>query len=35
MDINSKNNLGIDYKYVGEGKKFRNNILSVNYEYKF
>ncbi len=35
MDINSKNNLGINYKFVGEGSKFRNNILSVNYNYKF
>ncbi len=35
MDINSRNNLGINYKYVGEGSKFRNNILSVNYEHKF
>lgn len=35
LNINSKNRLNLEYRFIGEGRKFRNNILSVNYEYKF
>lgn len=35
VNINNKNRLNLAYKFIGEGRKFRNNILSVNYEYKF
>ncbi|MFW3326919.1 autotransporter outer membrane beta-barrel domain-containing protein [Aliarcobacter butzleri] len=35
IDINNSNNLSLDYNYQGEGSKFRNNVVSVNYNYKF
>ncbi len=35
MDINDTNSLSLDYNYQGEGSKFRNNVVSVNYNYKF
>ena len=34
-DINDTNSLSLDYNYQGEGSKFRNNVVSVNYNYKF
>lgn len=35
IDINNSNNFSLDYNYQGEGSKFRNNVVSVNYNYKF
>ncbi|WP_151948853.1 autotransporter outer membrane beta-barrel domain-containing protein [Aliarcobacter butzleri] len=35
VDINNSNNINLQYNYQGEGSKYSNNVLSVNYKYKF
>ena len=35
VDINNSNNLNLQYNYQGEGSKYSNNVISLNYKYKF
>ncbi|MCT7583517.1 autotransporter outer membrane beta-barrel domain-containing protein [Aliarcobacter butzleri] len=35
VNLDSQNNLNVQYNYQGEGSKYSNNVISLNYMYKF
>ncbi|MCT7609321.1 autotransporter outer membrane beta-barrel domain-containing protein [Aliarcobacter butzleri] len=35
VNLDSQNNLNLQYNYQGEGSKYSNNVISLNYMYKF
>lgn len=35
INLDEQNNFNISYKYLGEGNKYNNNTLTLNYNYKF
>ena len=35
VNLNNQNNLNFSYKYQGEGSKYNNNVVSLDYIYKF
>ena len=35
LNLDNKNNMNFSYKYQGEGSKYNNNVVSLDYIYKF
>lgn len=35
LNLNERNTIDISYNYLGEGSKYQNNTVTINYSYKF
>ncbi|MGJ0371038.1 autotransporter outer membrane beta-barrel domain-containing protein [Aliarcobacter cryaerophilus] len=35
VDVNNQNNINVSYNFQGEGSKYTNHGLALNYRYKF
>jgi outer membrane autotransporter protein len=35
VDVNNQNNINLSYNFQGEGSKYTNHGLALNYRYKF